>query len=558
MSAPVPPVPRRILVALIGVLAALCPLPAGASAATAPDLQRFTDGFVRSTLATVGSDGWIADPTQHDRADAYGSAGFGYAGLRAADRAHDPQLMQRAIHAVLYSVRQRHALPFDQWLVAKSYRWADQHLRDEPAWTAIRGEVAAYLDDPPMEGASANWRSDFIYNNWKLVELSATATARAAGRYPLDAARRKRIATITALAGKGSGGPATQTFVRGSARAMSDPSAFPMAYSAFSAAQLVQTRAADASLLTPGLSTQYGDLQRYLLAVAAPDGTVAWSGRSMLMSWTLASAMTVGIRAGGVDGTGLANAAWTTLRDGYGVRPDGFLAIAPSMREHDTYDGVDEYAGLVVYGGLTAALLNDAADALGTRTLRGGPPSAQRNGTVWDPTGAGIAAEHRGKVWWGATTRASSDDVRWVPGLQQVKLLVDGRWVDVLPARPPAGADTSLWPRPPGCAWKAERHDLLRCAGGRTLRIAATATGVRIALRVRPNELVSGRFYLPAPRAASPTTVRWNGGSLRSSVPTRLTVGRSPLASATDVDLRAATYAARADARGDVAFVVGR
>jgi hypothetical protein len=320
----------------------------------------------------------------------------------------------------------------------------------------------------------------------------------------------------------------------------------------------VQTQSADASLLTTGLRTQLGDLTRYLLAVAAPDGTVAWSGRSLQMSWTLASAMIAGVRAGDGDGIGLANAAWTTLRDRYGARPDGFLAIAPSMRAHDTYDGVDEYAGLVVYGGLTAALLNDAADALGTRTLSGGPPSAQRNGTVWDPSGAGVAAEHRGKVWWGATTRASGGDVRWVPGLQQVKLLVGGRWTDVLPARPPAGADTSLWPRPPGCTWKAERMNLLRCAGGRTLRIGATAAGVRVALHVRPGELVSGRFYLPRPRAVSPTAVRWDGGALHASMPLRLTVGTARLVSATDVDLRATTYAARADARGDVAFVVGR
>lgn len=550
--------PRRSLLALTSVLVVLAALAPAARAADAPEIQQFTDGLARSALATADDGGWIRDPAGRGRADAYGSAGFGYAGLRAASRSGDPVLLEQAIRAVLYSVRERHALPFDHWLVGKSYRWGEEHLRDDPAWQAARGAIADYLDDPPTQGASSSWLSDFTYTNWKLVELAATANARAGGRFPLDAARRKRISTITALAGKASGGPLVQTFVRGRARAMSDPSAFPMAYSAFSGAQLLQTQSADAALLTSGLASQLGDVTRYLLAVAAPDGTVAWSGRSMLMSWTLASAMTVGIRAGGADGGGLAGAAWRTLRDRYGVRPDGFLAIVPTLRDHDDYAGVDDYAGLVVYGGLTAALLDDAADALGTRELAAGPPSARRDGHAWDPRGAGIASARQGLVWWGATTRPAGGDVRWVPGLQQVKVFTDGGWTDVLPARPPANASTTLWPRSPGCTWRAVAYDRLTCAGGRQLRLGATKDGARMSLHVRPHELVTGRFYLPGARAVSPTAIRWAGGALHASRPLTLTVGTARFTSPTDGDLGAATYAARADGHGNVAFVVGR
>jgi hypothetical protein len=544
---------------------AIRPWPTQATAAT---VRGVADDVTRTALADMNDAGWIHDPVGANYVGFYGPAGFGYAGMRAAVRSGDHALLRDAIRAVLVSVRERHGEPFDLWLTAKSYAWAQAHIPGEAAWVAVASEIAAYLDDPPRTGAagrplSALWTSDDRYSNWKLVELAAGALSTRAGRFPLSAARLARVRRIEAMAADSAAPRAPVTWFSRPARALSDPSSNPPAYSAFSAVMLRDALTENAGLVAPSLNLVRESLTDYLLAIASPDGRVAWAGRSMDLSWTAAAAMIAGTERGTRDGMGLANAAWRRLGDQFGVRDDGFLSIAPVLRDSDDDSGLDSYANSVIYGGLTAALLNDAADALETRgATSGAPPAAHRAGFLDDRRGAGLVAVRDANVWWGASVRASGDDLRYQPGLQALMVRSeDRRWVDVLPARPRvrAASSRSLWLAPDGCAWRPTGATTMRC--GRTrMRLGADAGGRRLVVRIstQPNRRLHGTLYLPDAVRRTTTTLRWPTGSLRASSRLGLTYGRALLSSSTDTNLQRVDYALRADRRGRASISLGR
>ncbi|WP_320670538.1 hypothetical protein [Patulibacter defluvii] len=552
----------------MAVALALTAFPAPARAAdgdgtSAAEIRRLADTLATAALSHQNPEGLIHDPVKDRYVAHYGPAGFGYAGLRAAQRNGDPELLERALRAVLVSARQGHATPFDQWLTAKSYAFAQRHFARSKAWLAAAPKVAAYLDQAPFHSTvrrpSPTWTSDRRYNNWKLVELAARAVALDAGRFPLDAARRRRLATISGMAANAAAGPApVNTWLGGSARVLSDPTSNPLAYAVLSAVALREARRARPAIVPGALAGLRAPTSRFLLSVAGPDGTVAWSGRSAHLSWTLVGSMIIGIDRGDRDGRGLAHAAWRQLNDRFGVRPDGYLAIAPVLRRANATLGLDGYADMVIYGGLTTALLNDAADALeGQPPLTGGPPSATRSGTFADPNGAGVAAARRGDVWWAATTRASDHDLRFQPGLQLVQVRTGAGWENVLPVRPRRSKRPPLWPAPAGCVWRTTGTTSLGC-GRRSLRIATRGERVAMELRLAPGERAAGWLYVAEPVRDGARTLRWRGGSLQSSGDLQLRVDHRRMSSASDPDLQAVRYAVRADRRGRAVVSIGR
>ncbi|WP_320670296.1 hypothetical protein [Patulibacter defluvii] len=553
----------------VGVL-----LPGASTAAPGPpgggvrpgEIRALADQLTATALATIDADGRPRDPLGGNHIGYYGPAAFGYAGLRAAVRRGDRELLDRALHALRLSADRRHATPFDQWLVAKAYAWGSARLADDPAWRATAPALAGYLDDPPLtapdQRPSPAWIDPGRYNNWKLVELAARAIAQRAGRFPATPARRRRQATIERLVARAAAPAARGRWTAGSARALSDPPSNPLAYSALSAVMLRDVGRAAPAGGPPALRRLRAAVGRYLLAMAAPDGTVAWSGRSAELSWTLAAAMVVGADRRDGAGRGLTHAAWRRLLRAHGVRPDGYLAIAPVLRIGDDASGIDRYANTVIYGGLTVALLNDAADALdGQPALRGGPPSATGEGETDDRRGSGAVTGRRGDVWWAATLRPSHLDLRYQPGLQAVQVRDrGGRWHALLPARPKTGPARGLWPTPDGCRWRAIGATALRCRGARlTIAVDRRRRRLLLRLRTRPGAVVRGRLYLPAPRTADRHSLAWPSGRLRASGPLTVRLApEPPRSSPTDRDLQAVDYAVRSDRRGRLQIALGR
>lgn len=559
-------------IALAVVLLVGTPATAGAVEPTAPGaggsppaIRTLADRITTTALRSIDDRGRIWDPIGRNLIGYYGPAGFGYAGLRAAARTGDRDLRERAIRALMLSVRERHATPFDQWLVAKAYRWAHRRLAADRDWQQVAPQIAAYLDDPPFRSAaqppSAGWIDPRRYNNWKLVELAARTTATAAGRFPASPRRSSRLRAIGRLAIGAAATPVRSSWIAARARALSDPPSNPIAYSTLSAVMLRDVGLADPPSDRVALRRLREQVGRYLAAVMAPNGTLAWSGRSAELSWTLAAAMVVGADRDDRAGRGMANAAWRRLRDAYGIRPDGYLAIAPVLRDGDDASGIDRYANTVIYGGLTAVLLNDAADALdGQPALAGGPPAATRSGTTSDITGSGAVAARRGDVWWAATLRPSHLDLRYQPGLEAIQVRDRGDWHELLPARPKVGAAHSLWPAPAGCSWRAAGPTRLRCAGARlAIAVDVRARRVLLRLRLRPGATATGRLHLPDPRIAGPRRLTWTTGSLTATGPLAVSVAPGPpRSSATTTGLRAVSYRVRADRRGRATVSIGR
>lgn len=536
---------------------------ASPSAGSPAAIRAFTDQAVAASLAEVDEEGRPRDSVGGWPVDSYGAVALGYAGMRAAVRTGDRGLLARSIGAVMVSVRHRHATPFDFWLTAKATAWAQRHLRTEALWRAVEPEVVRYLDDPPRVSAEfpapTSWLSLRRYTNWQLVELAGTSLAVRTG-YELRGWRRARAPRIATLARRHAAAPVVSSWVQGRARALSDPPSNPLAYTAFSAALLRDAQRARPSLVPAALRRVRGEVGRYLAAMTAPNGTVAWGGRSEQMSWTLAAAMVVGIDSRAREERGMANAAWQRLRTVYGYRPDGTLAIAPVLRDSNDARGLDSYASSGIYAGLTAVLLNDAADALDYQPpLRGRPPAATRSGTIDDRRGSGGVAQRHGSVWWAATVRPSLLDPRYQAGLNLVQVRRRGRWVDVLPARPRLAGTGGLWPRPEGCRLRPIASTELRCKGMR-LRIRANPRSSRVDLlfKTRPYTTVTGVVFAPLPIDHTPRRVRWPGGSLTTNGALSVTTSDVNTGSVTDRDLHEITYELVTDYTGRGKVSIGR
>jgi hypothetical protein len=170
------------------------------------------------------------------------------------------------------------------------------------------------------------------------------------------------------------------------------------------------------------------------LAAVAPDGDVAYHGRSQLQAWTLT------LTGYGAERAGLPALAELTLRrlvDGYQDGPEGFLTT-PALGDgiDAALPGLDEYVAGASYAGLTLASLEWAIEAAGPEpAASAGAPS----GAAFLGRGAGAWAVSRsGDVWFAVRgVRSSVRDLRYDFGLVAVKARgPDGAWGDVAPLRP--------------------------------------------------------------------------------------------------------------------------
>jgi len=178
----------------------------------------------------------------------------------------------------------------------------------------------------------------------------------------------------------------------------------------------------------------------------APDGSVAYWGRSQGQSWTQ-SAAAYGLAAtarergspAGADRRyyALAARALGRLRD-YGVGPRGGHII-PALG-HDRRGGVralDPYARTPEYAGLTLIFLNWAIPLLPPGQARGRIAADRPLAAVLSEGSGRFATIRRGRVWFAA--REGAGNLRYDFGPVAAQRLERGRWRDVIPYRPKGG-----------------------------------------------------------------------------------------------------------------------
>jgi hypothetical protein len=187
------------------------------------------------------------------------------------------------------------------------------------------------------------------------------------------------------------------------------------------------------------------------VALMAPDGDLSYSGRSMAQSWAYSGiALATEVAANRAEPgssaqasfRGVSESAIDRMRDKYGNGPDGWW-ILPGLRESSApFPGIDRYNGAVAFTGLTLVNLNWALDernaSSGPRRI--GAIGSDRDSDVAIGQGDGrFAAVRKGDVWFAVRRKSSTKrrtDLRYDFGLIALKVLKDGKWLDVVRPRP--------------------------------------------------------------------------------------------------------------------------
>nr|MDQ3934292.1 hypothetical protein [Actinomycetota bacterium] len=312
-----------------------------------------------------------------------------------------------------------------------------------------------------------------------------------------------------------------------------------------SAARGLLVRAADASL-----------------AAAAPDGEIAYHGRSQSQAWALTLTAYGAERTGGSDNRGLARRAVERLIDDYPTGPEG-LFVTPSLAQDVTQaiQGIDEYATAVSYGGLTLATLEWAIAAAGDG-------AAGQTSSVAHVLGTGEgswATSRRGGVWFAVKrSRTSTRDLRYDFGLMALKRRGGGAWRDVMPLRPRTTGSFDAVLRLGGAVADGTRLRLgkggrilvdggFRSRAGRWVRRGVTFTftpvscGVRLTWPARAGDRFTySGFFRGEPRRAG-RSVRDSSQILRFGS-ARVVAIDAPYASGADAGLTRARVAFRGGA----------
>ena len=188
----------------------------------------------------------------------------------------------------------------------------------------------------------------------------------------------------------------------------------------------------------------------------APDGDVAYVGRSQEQAWALTfTAYGAGVAAEltrdpqrAARAQGVAERAVDRLVSVHPLLPTG-LAITPALGRGlpAARSGLDRYAHMVDYNGLTLLGLNWAISESRGRRAPAGPIGSDSPGALVVDTGRPAMATVRTPDLWFAVKRSrSSQLLQYDFGLVAMKRLIAGRWRDVLPLRPLGTVSDSAGP----------------------------------------------------------------------------------------------------------------
>jgi hypothetical protein len=511
----------------------------------------------------------------------YGEAMLGYALLQTGLRDASEPLVDAGLRAIGYALRHPerqeadHSV-FEMFALAAAYNLAAKELAADPRFGALAPSWIQRLqtERPLRLRGSGTYRNKSIVEAVAVLELLRSGLRSAVPRSwlrnrPLARGRANRLINWTIP---------RRAPLRNSRAMLSDPPTQPLAYHALSLgfyARAVRLLGRDAR--RPARRTLVRGA-RASLALTAPDGDLAYVGRSQAQAWALP------FTAYGVEAAArlarprrearmraLAVRALTRLETSY-VLTDGGLAIVPAFAEAlpPWYGGIDRYAGAVPYSGLTIVGLNLAAE-LGRGRRVGTRISSDRNMAASITAQAGdMAVLRRGPVWLAVKRVRSNADLRYDFGLVGLKVAGPVGWQDVIPSRPhaigPSLGPTLLAPgvehEPAGRRIRASARAIrvigrFQGAPGRTVfAYVPTSCGVELRFRGAPGAIYRYATFFPAraeSHAEGDRTVVGAGQRVSASSPATMQF-TSGFKSASEADLVRADLTFAADASGRVAI----
>ncbi len=366
--------------------------------------------------------------------------------------------------------------------------------------------------------------------------------------------------------------------------ALSDRDREPLAYHALTAGLLARAIdvAGPAASRAARRALRIG--VRTMWAYQAPDGDLAYFGRSQGQSWAPALGAYAAVRAAAAGPCGrrarafqaVAGRALGRLAALHPIGAGG-MAIVPSADGPATVPAIDDYASEVVYNGLTLTALGWAAGARPSG-CRAGRVLADRDGGARLPfEDARFATLRAGRVWMAVKQSSQAPDGRAAFGLRALKYRrAGGGWTDLVPAAPQVAGDppgtfgpalrlrSGALAHPAGTEIEVRRGRILVHGGwtlhGRwvrrhvTFRFVPTARGARLVVPTRRGDRVVYSALTAGRPRANGRGVAVAAAGTRASAAARVAL-HGPYASSSSLDLWRADLEVRARGRS-VRFAV--
>ena len=393
----------------------------------------------------------------------YAEAVLGYALLRTGVRTGNGRLIDTALRSLTFvaehpEYRDTLQTNFETWALASAYNLARRAIPRRALFRDNRASWERWLTEvrPLLLRAGAR-----RYFNHHLVEAVAVYELRRTGlRSRVRGAvlhpdtYRKTEKRADAIVNEEVHAVARPTVLRSGgavAALLSDRPEYPLAYQGLSMAFYARALELMGSRATERSRELLRRLAHASWLLTAPDGDLAYAGRSQEESWALSmtaygaevAARMPRVGAGTVARwRALADRAVERLRVAHPVGPQGMWIVPALARDPERgLAGLDPYAGAAIFSGLTLIYLEEALDEAARAkrqigSIASDSTGARRLGRADDT----FVTLRRGGVWFAIRQsrdlQRRLDDLRNDFGLVALKRRRDGRWHDVMPVRP--------------------------------------------------------------------------------------------------------------------------
>ncbi len=420
-------------------------------------------------------DGRFVDAFREDGSSRYGDAMLGLGLLQNAARDRNRRQVGSALRALDATARLYEpwfpTRAFKRWAVATAYNLAKEKLRHIPAVRTSMRRWARWLGHTRLDYIGRNsYENKHLVDALAVLELQRTGLRSKIEGSVIGNGRRRARSRVLRLINQ-----AIPRMAAGkSGFVLSDPPSNPIAYHAFSfalyarAVRLLGRKASwRAHRVLRQLATTTGKL-------TAPDGSLAYWGRSQDQKWTM-SATAYGLAltslqrassaAADARNRAVAQRALARMR-AVGVGPRGEWLVQ-SLRQ-DFPRGllsVDRYSRATEYTGLSLVFLNWATPHLPRRMLRVPIPADSPMQAVVGQQNGRFAVVSRGDLWYAVRMRPGS--LRYDFGPVALKRRQAGVWRDIAPLRPYANGTARAHPARRRAAEARGRAPVRRCRGHR-------------------------------------------------------------------------------------------
>jgi hypothetical protein len=393
----------------------------------------------------------------------YAESVLGYALLRTGVRTGNDALIDTALRSLTWVAKHpeyRDTLQtnFETWSLASSYNLARTRIPNRKLFRENRKAWERWLTTvKPLLLVPGARR----YFNHHLVEAVATFELKRTGlRSKVKGAvlNPKTYNSVERLAVRtvedevfDVARPTRLNSGGGVAAMVSDRPEYPLAYQGLSMGFYARALEVMGSRLSSRARRLLGEMVHASWLFTAPDGDLAYTGRSQEESWALTMTAYGAQVAARQPGVGAGRAArWQALADravqrlesDYPVGPTGLWIIPALGRDPQRgLAGIDDYAGGAIFSGLTLAFLEFARDEAQAHKRTIGRLAADANGARRvGRLDDSFVTVRSGTVWFAVRQsrdlQRRMDDLRTDFGLIMLKRRIDGHWRDVIPARP--------------------------------------------------------------------------------------------------------------------------